>query len=91
MEDKTFQDKVKLSIQRKLGIEKESKPEEDEEPLSMTMLEKNFFLNSVLGAITLYVSYEFILAKKSDREDQVWSTNDILKVLNEDPATRSVY
>ena len=72
----------------KVGVKKKPKSDEEEEPLSMTMLEKKFFLSSMLGAITLYVAYEYILEKKSDWEDQVCSTNEILKILNEDPINR---
>ena len=72
----------------KVGVKKKPKSDEEEEPLSMTMLEKKFFLRSMLGAITLYVAYEYILEKKSDWEDQVCSTNEILKILNEDPINR---
>ena len=50
----------------KVGVKKKPKSDEEEEPLSMTMLEKKFFLSSMLGAITLYVAYEYILEKKSD-------------------------
>ncbi len=72
----------------KVGVKNKANDEDEEEPLSMTMLEKKFFLSSMLGAITLYVAYEYILEKKSDREDQVCSTNEILKILNEDPINR---
>ena len=72
----------------KVGVKNKAKNDDEEEPLSMTMLEKKFFLSSMLGAITLYVAYEYILEKKSDWENQVCSTNEILKILNEDPINR---
>ena len=65
-EDRTLAEKLQKSLMIKVGVKNKAKNDDEEEPLSMTMLEKKFFLSSMLGAITLYVAYEYILEKKSD-------------------------